>query len=59
MRPGMVFTIEPAIIETDSQGILWPDNFTVATDDDSWGAQFEETVAITNNGVEILTKNEW
>ena len=56
MEPGMTFTIEPMI--TLSGGIdydLWDDGWTAVTRDGSWTAQFEHTVLITDDGVEILT----
>ena len=55
MRPGMVFTVEPCISEGGNQVDFHPDGFTVMTSDSSRTAQFEHTVLITENGVEILT----
>jgi methionyl aminopeptidase len=34
---------------------MWPDNWTVLTKDKSITAQFEHTIAITEDGPEILT----
>ena len=34
---------------------VWSDNWTSVTVDGSWRAQFEHTLLITDNGVEILT----
>ena len=33
----------------------WPDNWTAATEDGKRSAQFEHTLLITEDGVEILT----
>jgi len=56
MKPNITFTIEPAVVEGDTQCILWKDGWTISTKDFGWAAQFEHTVLITDTGVEILTK---
>jgi methionyl aminopeptidase len=56
MRPGMVFTIEPMINAGTQEWILLEDGWTVITADGALSVQFEHTIAITNNGPEILTK---
>lgn len=54
--PGMVFTIEPMINEGTNKVFLDADNnWTIYTDDGGWSAQYEYTVVITEDGVEILT----
>ena len=53
--PGMIFTIEPMITEGSAECTEWSDNWTVATLDGGRAAQFEHTVLITEEGVEILT----
>ena len=55
LRPGMVFTIEPMINAGGPETRLLPDGWTVVTADGSRSAQFEHTIAITENGTEILT----
>jgi methionyl aminopeptidase len=55
IRPGMVFTIEPMINAGEYHWFLLEDGWTVITADGSLSAQFEHTVAITENGPEILT----
>ncbi|KAF8517559.1 methionine aminopeptidase [Hysterangium stoloniferum] len=56
MKAGMAFTIEPMInIGRRSQEEHWPDNWTAVTVDGSPSAQFEETLLITETGVEVLT----
>ena len=56
LEPGMVFTIEPMINAGGYKWILLDDGWTVITADGSLSAQFEHTIAITDNGPEILTK---
>jgi methionyl aminopeptidase len=56
LRPGMVFTIEPMINEGGAQWRLLDDGWTVVTADDSLSAQFEHTIAITENGPLILSQ---
>jgi methionyl aminopeptidase len=55
LRPGMVLTIEPMIAAGDPTWETLSDNWTVVTCDGSLSAQFEHTVAITEQGPEILT----
>jgi len=56
MKPGMVFTIEPMLnLGTSWEEIHWPDNWTATTIDGRRSAQFEETLLITETGVEVLT----
>ena len=55
MRPGHVFTIEPMINEGVSGDLLWPDNWTASTTDGKRSAQFEHSLLITEDGVEVLT----
>lgn len=55
LRPGLVLTIEPMIAAGRPEWLTLEDNWTVVTVDGSLAAQFEHTVAITENGPEILT----
>lgn len=55
MAPGMVFTIEPMINQGVWKDITWPDDWTSTTQDGKLSAQFEHTLLVTENGVEILT----
>jgi methionyl aminopeptidase len=55
MEPGMTFTIEPMITLGTYQYDIWADKWTVVTKDRRWTAQFEHTVAVTEDGYEILT----
>lgn len=53
--PGMTFTIEPMINEGGHEWILLDDGWTVITADGKLSVQFEHTIAITRDGIEILT----
>lgn len=55
LRPGMVLTIEPMIAAGSPATRVLADHWTIVTVDGSLSAQFEHTVAITENGPEILT----
>jgi len=54
--PGMVIAIEPMVNEGGYGVEITGDDWTVVTKDGSLSAHFEHTVAITENGNEILTK---
>jgi len=56
MAPGMVFTIEP-MINAGAPDIYIDDNngWTIYTDDDSYSAQWEIMVLVTETGYEVLT----
>jgi methionyl aminopeptidase len=56
LRAGMTFTIEPMINAGTHEWIMLKDGWTVITSDGALSVQFEHTVAITNNGPEILTR---
>jgi methionyl aminopeptidase len=52
---GMVFTIEPMINAGRRHVVTDDDGWTVRTRDGRLSAQFEHTVAVTSDGVEVLT----
>lgn len=56
LRAGMVLTIEPMIAAGKPATRTLNDDWTVVTLDGSWAAQFEHTVAITEDGPEVLTR---
>lgn len=56
LKKGMVFTIEPMINEGNADLRLLADKWTAVTQDGSLSAQFEHTLAVTGNGVEVLTR---
>ena len=55
MVPGMTFTIEPMLTLGTYDYVMWEDGWTAVTADGSWTAQFEHTLLVTDDGVEILT----
>lgn len=55
LREGMVFTIEPMINQGRHAVRTEEDGWTVVTCDGQLSAQFEHTVAVTRNGVRVLT----
>ena len=58
LRPGMTFAIEPMITLGDHDIRLseW-DGWSIYTADGSLSAHFENTIAVTENGPLVLTKN--
>ena len=55
LQTGMVFTIEPMINEGDSRVKILDDGWTAVTYDGKLSAQFEHTMAVTSDGVDVLT----
>lgn len=53
--PGMTFTIEPMINQGKRHTKLLPDQWTVVTKDRKLSAQWEHTLAVTENGYEVFT----
>ena len=58
LKDGMVLAIEPMINAGTGDIELADDGWTVVTADGADSAHFEHTVAITRNGMEILTRLE-
>lgn len=56
LKAGMVLAIEPMINEKGADVKVLSDGWTAVTCDSGLSAHFEHTVAITENGPEILTK---
>jgi len=54
-RPGMVFTIEPMINEGSWEVEVLADQWTAVTKDRKLSAQFEHTIVVTADGVDVLT----
>lgn len=55
LRSGMTFAIEPMVLQGDHNVVTLPDQWTVIAKDRQLTAHFEHTIAITDNGPEILT----
>ena len=56
VQEGMCFTIEPMINQGSKFNKVLSDGWTVETKDGRNSAQWEHTLAVTNDGVEVLTK---
>lgn len=56
LKPGMVLAIEPMVNEKSYEVKILEDGWTAVTVDGGLSAHFEHTVAITDNGPEILTR---
>ena len=57
LQEGMVFTIEPMINTGSYEMYIESNDWTARTIDGGLSAQFEHTIGITSNGVEIFTKS--
>jgi methionyl aminopeptidase len=58
LQPGMVFTIEPMINAGRAAIRSLADGWTIVTADHSLSAQWEHTVVVTADGVEVLTVSQ-
>lgn len=56
LKEGMALAIEPMVSQGDWHVKILKDGWTVATADGSLSAHFEQTVAVTKEGYEVLTK---
>lgn len=59
LEKGMVIAIEPMLNQGDYRTICGNDGWTVKTADGSLSAHFEHTIAIYDDGNEILTNQIW
>ncbi len=55
IRPGLVLAVEPMITAGDWEVEILMDGWTAVTKDRSLAAHYEETVALTDRGLEILS----
>jgi methionyl aminopeptidase len=55
LRPGLVLALEPMVNAGSWEVEVMPDGWTVRTKDRSDSAHFEDTVALTEDGPEVLT----
>jgi methionyl aminopeptidase len=55
LKKGMVLALEPMVTVGDWRTRQLDDNWTVVTADGSLAAHFEHTIAITENGAQVLT----
>ena len=54
LRTGMVFAVEP-MVNVGGEETVMDDGWTVVTVDGSLSAHFEHTIAVTDDGPEVLT----
>lgn len=55
LRAGMTLAVEPMVVTGDREVLQLEDAWTIITADRSFAAHFEHTIAVTDNGVDILT----
>ena len=55
LRPGLVIAVEPMAMLGEWPTRVLADGWTVVTDDGSLAAHFEHTIALTEDGPEVLT----
>jgi len=55
MKPGLVVAVEPMVNGGDWRTRVLADRWTVVTADGSLSAHFEHTIAVTDQGVDVLT----
>ncbi len=55
LKPGMVFAIEPMVNAKGPETEVLEDGWSVITADGSLSAHFEHTIAVTDDGPEVLT----
>jgi methionyl aminopeptidase len=58
LKAGMVLAIEPMVTMGSYEVRILEDRWTAVTEDGSWAAHFEDTIAITDTGPEVLTRPE-
>ena len=55
LRTGMVFAVEPMVNAGGPETVLLDDGWSVVTADGSLSAHWEHTIAVTDDGPEVLT----
>ena len=56
LKVGHVFAVEPMVNAGEPETVLMDDGWTVKTADGSLSAHFEHTIAVTDDGPEVLTR---
>ncbi len=56
IKTGMVLAIEPMVTMGSWEVRILEDRWTAVTVDGSWAAHFEDTIAITDGGPDVLTR---
>ncbi len=57
LKPGMIFTVEPMLNIGSPAVKILGDGWTAVTKDKSLSAQYEHSVGVTEDGVQIFTKS--
>jgi len=57
LRPGMFFTVEPMLNLGKEKAVILSDGWTAVTRDKQLSAQYEHSVGVTEDGVEIFTRS--
>ena len=55
LKPGFTFALEPMVNIGKKDFFISDDNWTIISSDRSCSAHYENTVAVTDNGLEVLT----
>jgi methionyl aminopeptidase len=58
LKPGLVIAVEPMVNAGGWETRLLADGWTVVTEDGSLSAHFEHTIAVTDDGHEVLTERD-
>lgn len=58
IEPGMTLCIEPMVLEGKKDIRVLPDGWTAVSKDHKLTAHYENTVVVTNSGIEIITMYE-
>ena len=58
VKPGLVVAVEPMVNMGTWRTRVLPDEWTVVTEDGSLSAHFEHTIAVTEDGPEVLTARD-
>jgi methionyl aminopeptidase len=58
IKPGLVVAVEPMVNMGGWETRVLPDRWTVVTADGSLSAHFEHTIAVTDDGPEVLTARD-
>ena len=55
LAPGVVLAVEPMVVERGHDVSTYDDGWSVVTENGAWAAHVEHTIAVTDEGPEILT----
>jgi methionyl aminopeptidase len=58
LKTGTTIAVEPMVVMGRRDVVMLEDQWTVVTQDHETAAHFEHTLAVTEDGVEVLTRGE-